>query len=149
MANSKQLAAVTSLVSLLSSIRGLDAKPETIEQDGKLFVDLQLPGFPIISIGKQGGYGLPDVKSYPENGKPDAHAFPGNTALDAALFGDMHVTRQATGRVRKAATVTPANGTTEQGVTAELAASIGEEFQTGSDADADADAKELAAEQSE
>lgn len=108
--NAKQTTAVSSLVALLSTIRGLNATPTTDEQDGKVLLDLGLTGFPLVSIGKQGGYGLPDVKSYPENGKPSNHAFPGNSALDAALWGDMHVVRQAAGRVRKATTAS-ANGT--------------------------------------
>lgn len=104
--NSKQQTAVTSLVSLLSTIRGLNAVPQTADDNGKVIVDLGLPGFPLVSIGKQGGYGLPEIKSYPENGKPANHAFPGNTALDAVLFADMHLIRQSSPKPRKASTQT-------------------------------------------
>lgn len=111
MATEKQNQAVATLVALLSSVRQLDAKPTTIEDNGNVILDLGLDGFPIVIIGKQGGYGLPDVKSYPETGKGSHNdAFPGISARDAALFGDMHVQRQAAGRKRATVNAAPATG---------------------------------------
>lgn len=117
--NAKQQAAIVLLLSLLSEKRELVIEHvATLASNGR--VDLTITAvddkgdtveFPLVTIGKQGGFGMPDIRSYPENGKDSSFAFPGNTALDAVLFGDKHLARQKAGRQKKAAEVVAALAT--------------------------------------
>jgi hypothetical protein len=91
----KQKTAVASFFSKLATVRGIAGQAHTITQDGSLvLIRLADPSWPVISIGKQGGYGMPDIKSYPENGRASCYEYPGNTAFDAVLFGDKHLSKQ-------------------------------------------------------
>ncbi len=110
--NSKQTQSLNLLIELFAKVRGFNNLQTItdVQANGAVHVAIDQPGFPTVSIGKQGGYDLPEIKSYPENGKESCFAFPGNTAIDAALFGDLHLARQASGkRSRKAspAVITP------------------------------------------
>lgn len=99
--NTKQINSLNLFLSTFSTVRAnLVPAGETVKHtetviDGKCFVSIDLPGFPSISIGKSGGFDIPAVKSYPQNGLPNSLAFPGNTALDAALWADLHMVKQS------------------------------------------------------
>jgi hypothetical protein len=91
----RQKNAVTAFFAKLYEVRGISEPQNAISEEGSLLlIKLPLSGWPIISVGKLGGYGMPEIRSYPENGRPSCYAYPGNTALDAALFGDKHLARQ-------------------------------------------------------
>lgn len=62
---SKQQLAVMQLVVGLKQERQIEVKAEQLVQDGK-FINVTLPGWPVIAIGPSGGYNLPQVKSYPK-----------------------------------------------------------------------------------
>ena len=69
--------------------------PETCKWEieplsGKALVTLPIENFPVVSIGKQGGYDMPAIKSYPQEN--------GLTALDACVYGDWHLAKQNGGR---------------------------------------------------
>lgn len=97
----KQHIALLSFMSTLAEVRGLKPAYETEDSDGKLLVSLDLPDFPTVSIGRQGGYGMPGISSYPETGAGDSYRYPGTSALDACLFGDYHQAKQISGKRRK------------------------------------------------
>lgn len=103
--NTKQTAALNLFVSMLCSQRvdlipaGTEVKHTTMETDGKVLVTLELPNFPVVSIGKSGGFDMPAIRSYPQNGTL--------TALDACIAGDKHLARQSSGTRTKRAVVAP------------------------------------------
>src|SRR6185369_7058550 len=87
--NPKQLAALAHLIARLVAERGVTEEMITSQVlDSKVLVTISHPTvqFPTVSIGKQGGYGMPTISSYPENGVV--------TALDAAVYGDWHLRKQ-------------------------------------------------------
>lgn len=93
--NQKQLVALSVLLARIERERGLkpESSPEVIGWQGtRAIVELHIPGFPSVSIGKQGGYDMPDVRSYPQEN--------GLTALDACVYGDWHLNKQSSGRQR-------------------------------------------------
>lgn len=156
--NTKQTASLNTLVELFAKIRNFTnlVHTEAIQANGQVHV-LIVPEsgeeFPVISIGKQGGFGMPDIKSYPENGKPSSFEFPGNTALDAVLFGDKHLARQKAGRTKKVAVVaetptvveTPAPAVLVQAFeNSTLSQVTDEEQQLQAEADAEASGQEVA-----
>lgn len=95
---SKQQASLNTLIERLTNERGLAENAYTTETqaDGKLLVIVDLPNFPTISIGKQGGVDMPEIRSYPQ-------VKGGLTAMDAAVKGDEHLARQNAGRTRRVA----------------------------------------------
>ena len=97
--NSKQVAALHKLLSALKTVRGFaDLNYTTEIRPVKLLVMLDLPDFPVISIGRAGGFDMPDIRSYDQiKGASDSFTCPGQTAFDACLFGDKHVLRQGSG----------------------------------------------------
>lgn len=97
---SKQTQALNTLIERLTNERGLAENAYTTETqaDGKLLVIVDLPNFPTISIGKQGGVDMPEIRSYPQ-------VKGGLTAMDAAVKGDEHLARQNAGRTRRVAAV--------------------------------------------
>jgi len=98
----KQRSAITCFFSTLSTVRGITNPAHTITLDGgRVLIEFADAAWPAISIGKQGGYGMPGIHSYPENGKASCYKFPGNTAFDAVLFGDRHLAKQLRFAARK------------------------------------------------
>lgn len=101
----KQTAALNLFISTLCSQRvdlipaGTEVKHTETVIEGKCFVAIDLPGFPSISIGKSGGFDIPSVRSYPQNGTL--------TALDAAVNADRHLARQSSGTRTKRAVAAP------------------------------------------
>ena len=99
--NSKQTQSLEKFANNLHSVRQIPAdKIVSEEKDGKVFlmVDGGNLAWPIVEIGKQGGFRLPEIKSYKENGDGDSLQYPGTSAFDAALFGDKHLERQTSGK---------------------------------------------------
>ena len=111
--NANQTAAVEKLTKGLTEKRGLAATIVTNETgSGKVevLVDVAGSSWPLVVIGKQGGFGMPEIRSYRETGKGDSYQYPGETAFDAALFGDKHLERQSTGKRAPKAKATAAEG---------------------------------------
>jgi hypothetical protein len=91
--NQKQVNALAVLLSRLKNERNMEPveSPAVIAWQGtRAVIDLKIPFFPHVSIGKQGGYDMPDIHSYPQEN--------GMTALDACVFGDWHLNKQHSGR---------------------------------------------------
>jgi len=93
--NQKQIVALEVLCNRINNEREsyhVESKDVTVTVDemGKAFCEIPIEGFPVVSIGKQGGYDMPHVRSYPQEN--------GFTALDACVYGDYHLARQAEGR---------------------------------------------------
>jgi hypothetical protein len=89
--NANQEAALHKLLDALNRVRGFSNVKYKIELTRvKLLVTLDLPNFPVISIGRGGGFDMPDIPSYPQRGTRDSLEFPGKTAFDACLFGDKY-----------------------------------------------------------
>jgi hypothetical protein len=101
MGNVQQEAALEKLLSKLGSIRGLDVrdKYKTVLTKTDLLVKIDLPDFPVVSIGRRGGFDMPEIGVYNETtGASDNYQYPaGNTAFDACLFGDKHVAHKGGG----------------------------------------------------
>lgn len=130
--NAKQTQSLNILIELFGKVRGFNniQTITDVQPNGTVHVAFDMPGFPTVSIGKQGGYGLPDIKSYPENGKESCFAYPGNTALDAVLFGDKHLARQLSGKRTRRASTTPA-ATIPENKPEPVDVFAGVEFETG------------------
>lgn len=94
--NAAQEAALKKLLTTLEKVRGLrNVKYKTELRPVKLLITLDLPNFPVISIGRAGGFDMPDIRSYNQTpGASDSLTYPGNTAFDACVFGDKHALRQ-------------------------------------------------------
>lgn len=109
--NEKQQAALNVLIGRLVSERGLAQEGGyTAELDGntgKVNVLVDLPNFPLITIGKGGGVDMPEVKSYPQEKG-------GATAMDACIKGDEHLKRQSEGRRPRVAVPAVQAGQVEQ-----------------------------------
>lgn len=110
----KQSAALATFIARLIAERGLAHTEEApgvlteVQPDGKLFVTVGLPDFPIVSIGKQGGFDMPAIRSYPQvKGE--------TTALDACVNGDKHLARQNAPRATAAAAPAVEQPTVEAG----------------------------------
>lgn len=91
--NQKQVNALAVLLSRLKNERGMEPAESPVVtgwQGTRAIVDLKIPFFPLVSIGKQGGYDMPDIHSYPQEN--------GLTALDACVYGDWHLNKQNSGR---------------------------------------------------
>ncbi len=101
--NSQQTAALDKLISAFKRVRKfVDVNYTTEITPVKLLVMLDLPDFPVISIGRGGGFDMPDIRSYTQiKGASDSLTYPGQTAFDACLFGDKHVLRQGSGERSK------------------------------------------------
>ena len=97
--NADQEAALDKLLSNLAAVRNFtNVNCTTTIDPVKLLVVLELPNFPIISIGRKGGFDMPHIRSYPqEKGARDSLSYPGKTAFDACLWGDQHVLKQGSG----------------------------------------------------
>jgi hypothetical protein len=89
------------LLSALASVRKLgEVACETKITPVAMMTKLNLPGFPLINIGRKGGFSMPEIRSYREvTGASDSLLpYPdGNTAFDACLWGDKHVNKQGSG----------------------------------------------------
>ncbi|MGB9237030.1 MAG: hypothetical protein WCC04_21690 [Terriglobales bacterium] len=98
--NSDQEAGLRKLLSALGTVRKFaNVKYKTVLAPTELFVKVDLPDFPVISIGRRGGFKLPDISTYDGQAGPDALKPPpeGKTPFDACLFGDAHVRKQGSG----------------------------------------------------
>jgi hypothetical protein len=97
--NAAQEAALHKLLSNLAVVRNFtNVNCTTTVDPVKLHVMLNLRNFPIISIGRGGGFSMPLIRSYPEEkGAADSLTYPGKTAFDACLWGDQHVLKQGSG----------------------------------------------------
>jgi hypothetical protein len=106
--NSAQEEALDKLLSALVDRKFEDVRKRyrTVLTPTWLIINIGLPGFPIIRIGKRGGFDMPDISRYPQvRDASDSLEYPGKTAFDACLFGDEHVKKQGNG----AATDSPLN----------------------------------------
>ena len=93
--NADQQRVLTKLLNALEKVRNFKNVQYTTElKRTELLVTLQLPNFPVIRIGNEGGFGMHNIPSYPETSKIDSLTFPGTTAFDACLFGDKYELRQ-------------------------------------------------------
>jgi hypothetical protein len=97
--NSDQEVGLRKLLSALGTVRKFsNVRYKTTITPVKLMVKLDLPNFPVISIGRRGGFEMPDIAAYPQvKGASDSLKYPGQTAFDACLFGDEHVRKQGSG----------------------------------------------------
>ncbi len=93
--NAEQRAALAKLLRALETVRGFKNVKYTTELTRvKLHVKLDLKDFPTISIGRRGGFEMPQIPSYPQDGIIDSLTFPGKTAFDACLYGDYYELEQ-------------------------------------------------------
>jgi len=99
--NDTQEAALSKLLSMLEKVRKVgEMNCETRCTPVSLMVKLNLRDFPLINIGRRGGFSMPEIRSYSEvKGASDSLLPPpnGNTAFDACLWGDKHVAKQGSG----------------------------------------------------
>jgi hypothetical protein len=98
--NPAQEAALEKLLSALTdrNFQDVRTKYRTVLTPTWLIVNVGLANFPIIRIGRRGGFDMPDISSYPQIKEArDSLEYPGKTAFDACLFGDKHVERQGSG----------------------------------------------------
>ena len=99
--NEKQEASLVKLLSALATVRKFgEIRCETKLTPVAMMTNLNLSDFPLINIGKRGGFSMPEIASYREvKGANDSLLPPpnGNTVFDACLWGDKHVTKQGSG----------------------------------------------------
>ena len=98
--NSDQEAGLRKLLSALGTVRKFaNVRYKSVLAPTELLVKLDLADFPIVSIGRRGGFKIPDISTYPGAAPPDSLKPPpdGRTAFDACLFGDVLVRRQGSG----------------------------------------------------
>lgn len=67
--NSDQEAGLRKLLSALGTVRKFaSVRYRTVLAPTELLVKLDLPDFPVISIGRRGGFKIPDISTYPRGG---------------------------------------------------------------------------------
>lgn len=98
--NMKQQAALLGFAQAILTVRGFSPTFETTEDgNGKVLVSVtggSLPDgkpatiepWPVIAIGRNGGFDMPSIRSYP------------NPSFDACVIGDKHLARQSGYRSR-------------------------------------------------
>jgi hypothetical protein len=96
-----QDASLTKLLAALKTVRDLgEVTCKTKLTPVKMLIKLNLTCFPLVEIGRRGGFNMPEIRSYREaKGANDSLLPPpdGNTAFDACLWGDKHVVKQGCG----------------------------------------------------
>src|ERR1019366_4718336 len=71
--NSDQEAGLRKLLSALGTVRKFaNVRYQTVLAPTELLVKLDLPDFPVISIGRRGGFKIPDISTYPGAAPPDS-----------------------------------------------------------------------------
>jgi len=98
--NSDQEVGLRKLLSALGTVRKFaNVRYQTVLAPTELLVKLDLPDFPVVSIGRRGGFKIPDISTYPGAAGPDSLKPPpdGSTPFDACLFGDVLVRKQGSG----------------------------------------------------
>jgi hypothetical protein len=98
--NSDQEDGLRKLLAALGTVRKFtNVRYQTVLAPTELLVRLDLPDFPIISIGRRAGFKIPDISTYEGKAPPDSLLPPpdGRTPFDACLFGDVLVRKQGSG----------------------------------------------------
>jgi hypothetical protein len=63
------------LLSALGTVRKFaNLRYQTVLAPTELLVKLDLPDFPVISIGRRGGFKIPDISTYPGAARPDSRS---------------------------------------------------------------------------
>lgn len=106
----EQKQALQTLVDRLNAERSLNVTVEGVaveeQASGKLHVMVH-ESWPVISIGKKGGFDMPEIASYPQ-------VKGGKTALDACVDGDKYLAKKLGRQAKAVAPVAEAPKTEEQ-----------------------------------